>query len=200
MSLTRSMLKGMGLTEEQVGAIIEEHANTVSGLKAEIERYKSDATKLSEVQKELDGLKSGNDDWKAKFEKEHKAFEDFKADAASKETLAKVRAAYRQLLTDSKVGEKHIDSILRVTDFGSMKLDKDGKLEGADKLTESIKADYSGFITSEGVQGAKVDTPPSGGAKQMTREQIYAKDDHGRYKLDATQRQTELAKLMTSEE
>ena len=32
MALTRAMLKGMGLTEEQVSAIIEEHTNVTSGL------------------------------------------------------------------------------------------------------------------------------------------------------------------------
>ena len=36
MALTRTLLKGMGLTEEQAGTIIEAHTETVDGLKADI--------------------------------------------------------------------------------------------------------------------------------------------------------------------
>ncbi len=200
MALTRSMLKGMGLTEEQVGAIIEEHSNTVTALKAEIDKYKSDAEKLTDVQKELNDTKNGSEDWKAKYEKVHKEFEEFRRDTQGKEALARIQTAYRQLLAENHVGDKHIDSIMRVTDFSTMKLDENGKLEGADKLTESIKADWAGFISSENTQGAKVETPPANASAGMTREQIYAKDEHGRYKLDAAARQEQLAKLMTSGE
>lgn len=34
MALTRKLLKGMGLTEEQMDTIIEAHTDTVDGLKA----------------------------------------------------------------------------------------------------------------------------------------------------------------------
>ena len=34
MALTRKLLKGMGLTDEQVDTIIEAHTDTVDGLKA----------------------------------------------------------------------------------------------------------------------------------------------------------------------
>ena len=39
---------------------------------------------------------------------------------------------------------------------------KGDALEGADKLTESIKNKWSGFITSTETKGAKVGIPPSG--------------------------------------
>lgn len=198
MALTRNMLKGMNLTDEQVNSIIEAHSETVDGLKAERDKYKAEAEKLPDVQKQLDALKG--EDWKAKYESEHKAFADYKTDIASKETLGKVKAAYRQLLLDNNIGEKHIDSILKVTDFSAMKLGEDGKLTDAAKLAEAAKNDWSGFITTTETKGANVDTPPAGGMKSMTRAEIYAKDDHGRYKLDATQRQEQLAKLMASEQ
>lgn len=57
MALTRKLLKGMGLTDEQVDTIIEAHTDTVDGLKADIGRYKADAEKLPGIQKELDDLK-----------------------------------------------------------------------------------------------------------------------------------------------
>ena len=41
MALTRKLLKGMGLTEEQMDTIIEAHTDTVDGLKSDLARYKA---------------------------------------------------------------------------------------------------------------------------------------------------------------
>ena len=89
MALTRKSLKAMGLTDEQVESIIEMHTETTDGLKADVSKYKTDAEKLAEVQKELEALKAkGDDGYKEKYEKEHKAFEDFKTEQANKEARA----------------------------------------------------------------------------------------------------------------
>lgn len=165
MALTRAMLKGMGLTEEQVSAIIEEHTNVTSALKEQIKEYKADAEKLPGVQKELDDMKKDTSasDWEKKYNDEHSAFETYKKDVADKETAAKIKSAYKKLLTECKVGDKHIDSILRVTDFSGMKLTEDGSLDGADALKEKIGSDWSGFISISGAKGAEVETPPDKG-------------------------------------
>lgn len=163
MALTRSMLKGMGLTDEQVGAIIEEHTNVTSALKDQIKEYKADAEKLPDVQKELDKLKKDTSasDWEQKYNDEHSAFETYKKDIASKEKSAKIKSAYKKLLTECKVGEKHIDSILRVTDFSKMEMEEDGSLKNADKLKESIGSDWSGFITTKETKSSgDPETPP----------------------------------------
>ena len=65
-------------------------------------------------------------------------------------------------MSECKVGDKHIDSILKVTDFSNMKLGKDGTLDGADKLKETISTDWSGFISTKETKGADVDNPPGG--------------------------------------
>lgn len=185
MALTRAMLKGMGLTEEQIGAIIEEHTNVTSSLKDQIKTYKTDAEKLADVQKELDELKNDTsvNDWQDKYEKEHKAFDDYKKDLAAKEKTAKVKAAYRTLLTEEKIGEKHIESILKVTDFSNMSLDDKGNLVDADKLKKSIKDEWSGFIPTTETQGTNPDNPPenNGGAKpagQLSRAAMLAQNYH----------------------
>lgn len=150
MALTRSMLKGMGLTDEQVGAIIDEHTNVTSALKDQIADYKDKADQLSDVQKELNDLKKDikDNDWKGKYDKEHADFDAYKKDIASKERNAKIQSAYKSLLTECKVGDKHIGSILKVTDFSKMDIDENGSLKNADKLKESIESDWSGFITT----------------------------------------------------
>lgn len=171
MALTRAMLKGMGLTEEQVGAIIDEHTAVTSALKDQISEYKNEAEQLPTIQKELSDLQKtyndfkksvDTDDWQGKYNKEHDEFEKYKNDVKSKEELTKVKNAYSKLLTDCNVGSKHINSILKVTDFSNMKLGEDGMLDNADALKESINAEWGGFVTSTKTDGAKVNNPPEG--------------------------------------
>lgn len=185
MALTRKFLTGMGLTSEQVDAIIDEHSDTVDALKKQRDAYKEDADELKDVQKELDDLKKqvkedseGADDWKKKYEDEHKAFEDFKKAEESKATEQAIKEAYTELLKENKVGEKHIASILRVTDLKDMKLDNDGKLVDADKLAESIKSEWDGFITTTETEGAHESTPPAGSTGKYTskKEIMQIKD------------------------
>lgn len=190
MSLTRSFLKGMGLTEEQVGAIIDAHTETVNGLKADRDNYKATAEKLKDIEEKYNEL--SQEDWKARFDKEHKDYEDYKKSVNDEKKLADVKAAYRKLLQESKVGEKHLDSIMKVTDFSKMKLDAEGKLEGEDKLIENIKADWSGFVVTEQTRGVNVQTPPTVAKTTMTKADIYKKDEHGRYVLSTAERQKAL--------
>lgn len=174
MALTRGMLKGMGLTEEQVGAIIDEHVATIEGLKADRDKYKADAEALPETQKKLEDLKkklesSDDNEWQDKYKKEHEDFENYKAQVAEEKREDECKNLYKELLLSNGVGESHIDSILRVTDFKEIKTGEDGKLENTDKLTEEIKTAWAGFITSKSAQGASVENPPAGGSN-MTKE------------------------------
>lgn len=150
---------GDACTDEIENRLISLHLGVVDPLKDDLTRYKKDAEKLPGVQQELDALKNG-EDWKTKYETEHTAFEQYKADAAAREQAGQVKAAYRQLLVDTKVDETLLDTILAATDFKEMKLGEDGKLEGADKLTEAIKAKWGKFVVEDGKKGAEVDDPP----------------------------------------
>ena len=195
MAVTRSFLKGMGLTDEQVSAIIEEHTNTVNGLKEARDSYKADAEKLATVQRELDTLKANNgEDWKAKYDELKKTFDAYKSEVASQAQAEKVKAAYTQLLKDANVDPKRIEAILRITDLSEMKVGEDGKLENAAALTEAIKTEWSAFIQTTGKQGAQVEPPPdTHGGAGLTKADIYAKDEKGRYKMGTAERQKALA-------
>lgn len=176
MALKRSFLESMGLTEAQISAIMDEHTAVTDRMKKEIDQYKADAEKLPTVQKELDALKSG-EDFKAKYDKEHQDFEDYKAKVARDADAAKVRSAFRKLLTEEKISEKRLDAICKVTDFSAMKLDKDGQLHDADKLRETIKSDWGEFITETHEKGANVETPPDSGKNMMSKAEILAIKD-----------------------
>ena len=173
MALTRKLLKGMGLTDEQVDTIIEAHTDTVDGLKADVSKYKTDAEKLPSVQKELDDLKAAGDGgYKEKYEKEHKAFEDFKADQTAKETKATKEKALRGLLTKLGISEKRQDSIVKVTDLSRYEMDGEN-IKDAEAAEKALKEEWADFIPTTTTTGATTSTPPantSGGA--VTRDSI----------------------------
>ena len=99
MALTRKLLKGMGLTDEQVDTIIEAHTDTTDALKEDVKRYKTEADKIPAIQKELDDLKAAsNDGWKDRHDAVKKEFDDYKAEQSKKETRAAKEKAYRNLL------------------------------------------------------------------------------------------------------
>lgn len=176
MGFTRSFLKASGLTDEQVSAVMEEHVSVVDALKKERDGFKAEADKAAELQKELDGIKGG-EDFRQKYEDEHKAFEDFKKKTADDAEAARVRAAYRSLLVDEKIGAKRIEAIMRVTDFSKMKLEKDGTLAGEAELRKGIGDEWGEFRTTVTERGAKVETPPSTGAGKMSKEEILKIQD-----------------------
>ena len=166
---------GEACTDEMENALIALHLGVVDPLKDELNNVKADAAKIEELQKEVEKLnaeKKDGEDWKAKFEKEHADFGEYKTQIEKDKAADTVKGLYRTLLKEAKVDEKRIDSILKVTEFSTMKVDKDGKLEGADKLSEAIKNDWKDFIVTVQKNGAGVETPPDNNGTKMTREQI----------------------------
>ena len=195
MSLTRKMLKAMGIEEEKIDQIIEAHTDTVDGLKSDLSKYKTDAEKLSDVQKELDELKAkGDDGWKEKHDKLKGEFDAYKKDVEAKETHNKKVEAYKAILKDANLSEKGIEKAIKYADWDKIELDADGKLKGANDHIKAVREEWAEYVTTTTTTGAKTSTPPAnnGGAK-LTKAEIYAKDEHGRYKLSTAERQKALA-------
>lgn len=176
MGFSRSFLKATGLSDEQISAVIEEHTAVTDALKAERDKFKEQASKAADLQKQLEE-KSGGEDYKQKYEDEHKAFEDFKKQTAQDAETAKVKAAYRKLLAEEGISEKRLDSILKVTDLSKMKLDKEGNLDGVEDLKKSINDEWGEFKTTVTEKGATVEKPPQTGKPMKTREEILAIKD-----------------------
>lgn len=195
MSLTRKMLKAMGIEEEKIDQIIEAHTDTVEGLKSDLSKYKTDAEKLSDVQKELDELKAkGDDGWKEKHDKLKGEFDAYKKDVEAKETHNKKVEAYKAILKDANLSEKGIEKAVKYAEWDKIELDADGKLKGANDHIKAAREEWAEYVTTTTTTGAKTSTPPAnnGGAK-LTKAEIYARDEHGRYKLSTAERQKALA-------
>ena len=195
MALTRKLLKGMGLTDEQVDTIIEAHTDTVDGLKADVSKYKADAEKLPGVQKQLDDLKAAGDGgYKEKYEKEHSDFEAFKTDITAKEK------AVRAYFESKNITGANLDLAMRGCGEEMAALELDGeKIKDTKALDALVDGTYKGLVSTTQTKGANPASPPvnTGGAK--TREDIYKKDDKGRYVMSTAERQKALADLMASE-
>lgn len=178
MALSRSMLKGMGLTEEQVSAIIEAHTETVDALKDQIKEQKDIADTVPGLRQQLADAQGG-DDWKTKYEEEHSAFETYKTEQGNKAARETKAAAYKALLKEAGVREGSLDAVVKVTDLDSIELDEKGAIKDADTLKENVKTEWAGFITTTQTTGAKTQNPPetTGGKTYTSRSDIMAIKD-----------------------
>lgn len=171
MALTRKFLAALGVESDKIDEIIAAHSETVDALKSERDEYKADAAKLPKVQEELEKVKEENKTfgpYKEKYEKEHEAFENYKNEQTAKETKSKKEAAYKQLLKDAGVAEKHIDFALRHTnddDYSKLEFDDKGNVKDSKDVIENIKKDWSDFIVESGTKGAETPKPPAGEGK-----------------------------------
>ena len=186
MALTRKFLSALGIEEAKIDEIITAHVDTVNVLKEQRDGYKADADKLPAVQKALDDLKasqSGEDPYKAKYEKKAKEFDDYKKGVEAKELKRSKSTAYKQVLKE--LNASHIDSILRASqsELEKIELDENGKIKDVDKLKESIKKEWADFLVTEGQQGANTATPPASEGSKLSKEDIMKiKDPAARQK------------------
>lgn len=169
MALTRKMLKAMGIEDEKIDQIIEEHTESTDALKQQRDEYKAKAeAKATAPTEPKPKDPEPGDGYKAKYDAEKKAFEDYKANIAAEKAEADKRAKYRELIVKAGVDSKRVDSVLKVSDLSEIKV-KDGAIEGADDLVKSIKEDWADFIPTTQKVGANAPNPPKndGGAKKL---------------------------------
>ena len=169
---TRSDIRaivGEACNDEIENKLIALHLGVVDPLKDDVARYKADADKLLDVQRELDDLKAaGGEDYKQKYEDEHTALENLKQSIADEKALAEKSSLYRLLLQESGVDPKRIDAVLRVSDLTKVEV-KDGSIVDSKALVDSIKTEWADFVVKPGAKGDKPDTPPADGG-EMTKE------------------------------
>lgn len=197
MALTRKMLAAMDIPAEKIDEIITAHTETLSAIKEERDGYKANADKLPDVEKdlakaneELETFRSG--DWENKYNTLKGEYDTYKTDTETKAIKNAKETAYKQLLLDAGISDKRIASILKVSDVDAVKLDKNGKIEDADKLTESVKTEWADFIVEKKEQGATTPKPQTNeggdGVKQPSRAAQmaaqYASEHYGNSKED----------------
>lgn len=192
MALTRKLLGTMGIDDEKVEQIITAHTEVTNALKEERDSYKEKAEQLTEVQKELDELKKsmpedGKNPYKVKYEALKEEYESYK-DGIEKQNIANTKAEkVKAILKEIGVSEKRIASVVKVVDLDSIKLDKEGNIEGVDDLKKNLAEEWDDFIVKTSEKGSDIANPPSqSGKSQMSKEEILKiKDTSERQKAIA---------------
>lgn len=202
MALSRKFLTAMGIGAEQIEQIIEAHTETVTGLKQQItdlgeelskakETNTADSGRLKDVQKELDTLKAQvAKDEKAREGKDYDAlkqeFEDYKAEVKRKAERAAKEEAYKSILKDAGIPERHFAKILKYSDVDGVELDDKGEITTRKEILKAVKDEWGDHITTEEKQGAESHNPPAGGKPTKTKEEIMQiKDSAERQKAIA---------------
>lgn len=182
MAMTRKSLKAMGLTDEQIDSIIEMHTETVDALKEQLATVTEKADKLDGVQKELDDLKasSDGDDFKAKYEQEHNAFEAYKQAAAEKEAKAAKEKAVRAYFKEKSITGDNLAIAMRGARDEIAAVELDGEaIKDTAALDALIGGDFAGLVTTTTTRGAATATPPTntGTGSTMSKADIMAIKD-----------------------
>ena len=180
----RAVLKNENATdEEKIGEILDLLHVETDQLKAELDDAK-DSTKNGAGEWEAKAK-----EWEKKYNSEHTAFEDYKAQQdKAQETKAKENA-YKELLTGAGVSNKLVDLVVKASakEIEALTL-KDGKIEGADELTKNIKETYKDYITTKHQQGADTHNPPdNGGGSDFEKMSLADKMEYANAHPDATE-------------
>ena len=155
--MSRKWLEAMGIEADKIDAICEAHSDLMQSIKDERDRLQDELDKANDTLKGIDTSK----DWK-------KLYTDLVDENAKKEARTAKEAALRAVYTEAGISEKYIGSLLRIADYDSIELDKDGKAKNHAQLVESAKADNADFIPKVTKQTAGAANPPANGAGTKT--------------------------------
>ena len=190
MSLTRKALAAMGIESEKIDSIINMHTEVTDDLKGQIETlekevkgFKAETEKHMATEKELEELKNkvtaeakereGKD-----YDKLKEEFDNYKAEQEQKAVRASKETAYKEILKDAGIPEKHYAKILKYSDVDSVELDENGKIKDSKDLLKSIKEEWKEEVETQGAKGADTPNPPGNtGGSSMTKEDILAIKD-----------------------
>ena len=164
MALTRKSLKAMGLTEEQVDSIVEMHTETIDSLKDRLKTAEEKVEKLDGVEKELNELKAkSGDDYKSKYDKLKKDFDDYKADQTAKETRAAKEKAVRDYFESKKITGNNLAIAMRGAkdEIEAVTLGEDGNISDTKSLDELVAGEFAGLVVNTETKGVNTSTPPA---------------------------------------
>lgn len=181
MSLTKAKVKEIlseaGVEPEKIAEatdkIIAGHVATVDALKEERDSYKKEAEKVPGIQKELDDLKKEAKDGKD-YQTLKQEYDDYKDKVEKEKVRGAKEAAYKKILKDAGIPERHYAKIIKYSDVDGIELDDEGNAKDAKGIMKSIKEEWGDHAETTKTEGAKTANPPAnnGGKTTMTREEI----------------------------
>lgn len=172
MALTRNFLKSMGLTDEQVNAVIEGHTDSITALTKERDEAKAAAEKVEELTRE-------RDDYKEKLAKAGDAakvqadFDAYKAGVEKDKLNDRKRKALNTVFEAGGVKRAAFrNTMLKAWDLDSIELNDDDSIKNVDAVNQAVQKDYADFIGTTTDHPAPPNNPPSGGKTTYTMDDI----------------------------
>lgn len=192
MAFTRATLRnlakesGVELPKELEDALVSEHltarnAYAEEQVKAELEKQPAEKAVNVKDSEEYKTLKQ--------------SFDDYKAEIANKQAKEAKEKAVRAFYESKGIAGKNLEIAMRGSraEIDGIELDGD-KIKDASTLDALVKGDFSGLVATTTTKGANTANPPANnGGTKLTKAEIYARDEHGRYKLSTAERQKALA-------
>lgn len=175
MSLTRKMLKAMGIEDEKIEQIIEAHTETTDALKKERDDAKAESEKNATAAEELEKLKANpGDDFEAKYNSAVKDLEDYKAKVAQDAAKREAEDLLKAHLVKMGIKDDFAARIVSHTDVSKFEVEN-GAFKDGDTVTNAVKEEWGDLVPITRTQGASVQTPPASGdspkLEDMTTEQ-----------------------------
>jgi len=134
-------------------------------------RRRDDAAESEAVEVPREAAAEVSEDWQAKYTAEREAFENYRREVTAAEEKRLKSDAYRRLLGECGIPERHRDRLTRLCDIDALVVGEDGRLSGYEALKESIRADWSELIPKANVPVAK---PVLSRGHTLTKESIMA--------------------------
>lgn len=160
--MNREELNALGLTDEQIGSVMENYGKSVVNLQksadekdAELKKYQKGG-ELYFDPAELERLKT--------FEKE----------TLTRETNAKKTEALTKLFKSAKATDSVAKLLISGYDLEKLELDDKGEIKNGAELLKKAKADYADLFGGSGDKGVPQANPAAGGdAGTKTPQIVY---------------------------
>lgn len=175
MALTRKLLEGMGIEDKQIETIIEAHVDSLDYIKKDRDKYREEAAKVPNLQKQLEEAKADTSltELQAKYDELEKQlsavtterdgvktqFDAYKEEVQGKEETRAKAKAYRSILKKAGIADKYLDTVMRVADLSGIEIEE-GEVKGADEIAEKAKETWADFVVKAQTQGAEPENPP----------------------------------------
>ncbi|MEO3688770.1 phage scaffolding protein [Enterococcus faecium] len=182
--MKREELKGLGLTDEQIGSVMALHGVTVNELNSKVSTAEQQATQYQEQleknQNELNDFKAnakGNEDLTKQLEDLQSRFDEIKT--SSEQQIADLKKSSAIDLALTQAGAKNIKAAKALLDGESLELTDEGLKGLDDQLTALKESDGYLFGQSEQVppnpNGKKATFSGNASSSQNVEEDAFAK-------------------------
>lgn len=192
MAFTREFIRktakecGLEIPKEFENALVDEHLSARDTYAEAQVKDALEKNKPAEPPKIKD-----TDEYKAL----KKEYEDYKAEVSGKEAKAAKERAARAFFEGRGITGKSLDIAIRGSGAEIEALELDGdKIKDASALEALVKDTYAGLVAKTETRGAQTATPPAvSGGKKLSKDDIFRKDDRGRYVMGTAERQRAIA-------